>query len=203
MILYGRYLSPFVRRVGCWLALQGRDFELRALAATDPNDLPKLKEVNPVARVPALVLDDGTVLVESFAICDWLDETAGDGRLVPPSGPARRDCLQRIAVAAATTDKAVAMVYEKNRRPEELHWAPWQERVAAQVTGGLGQLEAMAPEDGFFGGAEPDGSDLAIMALYDFVALTNPDLLDAGYPRLAALADRANAIPALGATKPG
>ncbi|MEL6211366.1 MAG: glutathione S-transferase family protein [Pseudomonadota bacterium] len=202
MILYGRYLSPFVRRVGCWLALQGRAFELRELAATDPNDLPKLQAINPVARVPALVLEDGAVLTECFAICDWLDETAPEKRLVPASGMARRNCLQRIAMAAATTDKAVALVYDKNRRPEEFHYKPWQARLVSQVEGGLGQIEAGLPEDGFLGGAAPDGSDLATVALHDFLTVTNPFLLEAGYPRLATHAARLNALPEISATKP-
>ena len=120
MILYGRNLSPFARRVAIWAALQGRDLERRELTVMG-EDFEKIRAVNPVARVPALVLDDGTKLIESFAICDWLDETAPGGRrLVPARGEARRDCLQRLALANSVAEKAVAMVYERNRRPEQL-----------------------------------------------------------------------------------
>ncbi|MDT8344702.1 MAG: glutathione S-transferase family protein [Thermohalobaculum sp.] len=202
MILYGRDLSPYVRRVAIWCALQGRAVERRPLAATDPVESREIAKVHPGTRVPALVLDDGAVLIETSAICDWLDETAGARRLVPAAGLARRDCLQRIALATATAEKAVALVYEKNRRPEALHWADWQARVTGQVRGTLGALEAIAPETGFFGGAAPDGSDIAVVCAYQFAEATNPWLLDAGYPRLAALAERAMAIEAVAATKP-
>lgn len=203
MILYGRYLSPFVRRVAIWLNLQDRAFELRALAATDPNDLPTLKAVNPIARVPALVLEDGMVLTECFAICDWLDDTAAEKRLLPEGGLARRQALHWIAIGSATTDKAVAVVYEKNRRPEELHYHAWLERVQGQVAGGLSQIEALLPGEGFLGGAAPSGPDVVLTALHDFVATTNPWLLEPGYPKLVTLAERANAIPAIGETRPG
>jgi len=202
MILYGRDLSPYVRRVAIWCALQGREIERRPLAATDPEESKEIAKVHPGTRVPALVLDDGTVLVDSWAICDWLDEEAGDRRLVPASGLARRECLRRIGLATATAEKAVAMVYEKNRRPEALHWADWQARVAGQVRGALGALEAIAPTDGFFGGAAPDGSDIATVCAYQFVEATNPWLLDPGFPRLAALAGRAMEIDAVVQTRP-
>lgn len=202
MILYGRDLSPFVRRVAIWCALQDRAIERRKLAATDPVESQEITKVHPGTRVPALVLDDGAVLVESWAICDWLDETAGERRLVPASGRARRDCMQRIAMATAAAEKAVAMVYERNRRPEALHWPDWQARVAGQVRGALAALEAGAPATGFHGGARPDGSDIAIVCALQFVEATNPALLDPGFPRLAALAARAMEIKAFAGTKP-
>ena len=202
MILYGRYVSPFARRVGVWCGLQGREYEHRPLMVTG-DDLEKLRAANPVARVPVLVLDDGTSLVESFAICDYLDETAPNGsRLIPESGPARLDCLQRMAVAQATSEKAVAYVYETIRRPEEFHWADWQARVADQVQAGLAELEQSVPGEGWSGESGIDGGDIAAAIAYQFVEFASPALLAPGYPRLAALAARAMEIEAFARTKP-
>jgi glutathione S-transferase len=202
MILYGRDLSPFARRVAIWCALQGRVPERRKIAIAGA-DFDEIRAHNPVVRVPILILDDGTHLIETFAICDWLEETAPEGRrLVPERGLARRDCLQRIALANSVAEKAVAMVYEKNRRPEALHWADWQERLAGQIRGGLAAMEASAPAEGFHGGAAPDGSDIAAVCAVQFVEATNPWLLEPGYPRLAALVGRAMAIPAVAETVP-
>ena len=49
MILYGRDLSPFVRRIAIWCALQGRELERRPLMVSGP-DFEELKGLNPVGR---------------------------------------------------------------------------------------------------------------------------------------------------------
>ncbi len=202
MILYGRNLSPFTRRVAIWCALQGRKLERRELMVAGP-DFEEIKAHNPVARVPILILDDGTHLIETFAICDYLDETAPNGtRLVPERGAARMECLHRLAVANSTAEKAVAMVYERNRRPEELHWRDWQARVAGQVQGGLAELDRVVPGEGWSGEGGPDGGDIAAIIAYQFVETTNPWLLEPGYPRLAALAGRGMGLEPIAATKP-
>lgn len=202
MILYGRNLSPFARRVAIWCGLQGRAVERRELSVMG-EDFEKIRAVNPVVRVPVLVLEDGTRLIETFAICDWLDETAPEGRrLTPERGEARRDCLQRLGLANSVAEKAVAMVYERNRRPEALHWREWQQRLAGQIRGGLAELDARVPGEGWSGGDGPDGGDVAAIIAYQFIEATNPWLLENGHPRLKALAERGMQIEAVAATKP-
>ena len=91
MILVGRYLSPFVRRVAVTLRLYGLEYEHRPLMAFG-DDKKTISQWNPVGRVPVLLLDDGEVLFESSAILDYLDERVGPERaLIPSSGPARRE----------------------------------------------------------------------------------------------------------------
>jgi glutathione S-transferase len=195
-------LSPFVRRVAAQAALQGHVVERRDIMVQGP-DFERLRTMNPVGRVPVLVLDDGTPLVESWAICDWLDETAPSARrLLPASGEARRETAQRLAIASGVAEKAVALVYERNRRPEEFHWMDWQQRLVAQIQGGLAVLEASVPASGWFGGEDMDISDVATVAARDFVEITNPWVLAGGYPNLAAFAQRANQMPVIGATRP-
>jgi glutathione S-transferase len=191
MILYGRFLSPFVRRVAIWLALQERSFEHRPLAVMDDYDA--LRAVNPLGRVPALVLDDGAVLIETWAILDWLEESAPSGRrLLPASGLARREALQDVAVAHNLAEKAVALVYEVLRRPAELHYGDWIERVRGQVAAGLDLLEQTASRISLE--AAP-GSVAAAVASYDFTAHMFPELAG-GRSALAALSASANALPA-------
>jgi glutathione S-transferase len=202
MILYGRNLSPFVRRVAIWCGLQGRKIERREVAVAGAG-FDEIKQHNPVVLVPVLILDDGTHLIESFAICDYLDETAPNGsRLIPDGGAARMTSLQRLALGHATAEKAVAMVYERNRRPEEFHWRDWQQRIAGQIQGGLAELNRVVPGEGWSGESGPDGGDIAAICAYQYVEVTNPWLLEPGYPRLKALADRGMKIGAVAATKP-
>ena len=203
MILYGRDLSPFARRLAIFCALQDHKIERQSILVQG-EDFDRLKTMNPVGRVPVLVLDDGTELAESYAIGDWLDETSPNGkRMLPASGVERRAAYQRLAVASGTAEKGVALVYDKNRRPEEFHWSEWQRRLVGQIQGGLSAIEAALPDAGWSGPDGPDAGDVAAVIAYQFVEVTNPWVLEPGFPGLAAFVERAMAeIPAIADTKP-
>jgi glutathione S-transferase len=110
MILIGQYDSPFVRRVGIALRLCRVPFEHRPWSVWGNAD--QIAELNPLRRVPTLLLDDGSVLVESFTILDALDELVGPERaLLPASGLARRDGLRIAALSTGICDKAVSLLY--------------------------------------------------------------------------------------------
>jgi glutathione S-transferase len=86
VILIGQYDSPFVRRVAIALRLYRQDYEHRPWSTFGNAD--RIAVVNPLRRVPTLVLDDGEVLIESGAILDYLDELAGPSKaLIAESGP--------------------------------------------------------------------------------------------------------------------
>ncbi|MEL6475868.1 MAG: glutathione S-transferase family protein [Pseudomonadota bacterium] len=198
MILIGRNLSPFVRRVALWCAHQGRKIERRELTVAG-DDFIEIGKHNPVARVPILILDDGTHLIETFAICDYLEQTAPEGlRLIPSSGAERVECLQRLALANSTAEKIVAMVYEKVRRPVEFQWQSWQDRLDRQIAGGLSVLDQTAEgrRD------EYDGGDLAMIIAYHFAEAATPFLLEPGYPHLRDMANRAMDWPGVTETMP-
>jgi glutathione S-transferase len=63
-------------------------------------------------------------------------------------------------------------------------------------------LEATTPEAGWLSGPAPDGADVTLACLTDFMALMHPDLFGDRYPRLAAHAARADSEAAFAATKP-
>lgn len=202
MILYGRFHSPYVRRIAIWLALQDRNFSHEPLMVTG-EDFAKLKSINPVGRVPALRIDDDTLLIETAAIIDWIEDTApADRRLLPPTGPDRMGAMRVIAYANSLAEKAVALVYDTIRRPPELHWHEWIDRLKGQCKGALDLLEACTPENGFLAGATPAGADVAAVASFDFVTRVHPDLVSDGYPRLKSLSARSNAIEAFAASIP-
>jgi glutathione S-transferase len=63
-------------------------------------DYERIRQYNPMVKVPTLVLDDGEVLSESSAILDYLDQSAGPARaLLPAYGRARRDALKLMALS--------------------------------------------------------------------------------------------------------
>ena len=98
MILVGRNLSPFVRRTGIVLKTLGMAYEEKGLSTAD--DGAEIQKINPVGRVPSLVLDDGETLVDSQAIIDHLLEVGDpDNTLLAPSGAERRAVLRLCALA--------------------------------------------------------------------------------------------------------
>jgi len=93
MILVGRYRSPFARRVAISLRCLGIAYEHRPVTAW--THLAEVRGLNPVGRIPALVLDSGEVLFDSSAILDYLDHRVGAARaLVPMEEPRRHEVLR-------------------------------------------------------------------------------------------------------------
>lgn len=75
MKLYDGGRAPNPRRVRVFLAEKGIEVPL---VPVDMNTLghkaPEIEALNPLMRLPVLVLDDGTVLTESVAICRYFEE---------------------------------------------------------------------------------------------------------------------------------
>ncbi len=203
VILIGRLLSPFVRRVLVTLNVYGIECQRNPL--TTASDGAAIAELNPLGRVPALVLDDGETLIDSIAIVDYLDDLVGPQRaLVPASGKARRDALKLLALAVGVAEKAVVAHYEKNRRPEDKFWDQWFDHCCAQVQGGLAALEAAAPADGgWLIGDKMSQVDITTAVTCEFISEVLPGLIGAdAYPRLKAIAARMNQIEAFSSTHP-
>ncbi|QPH53168.1 glutathione S-transferase family protein [Pontivivens ytuae] len=203
MILYGRDMSPFARRVAIWCDLQGREVERRQLLVAGPQ-WEEIKAVNPLGRVPALVLDDGEVLVETAAIIDHLEETAPEeARLLPAGGAERRRTLQDIAYATSTAEKIVALVYDKVRRPEEFHYPAWIERLEGQIRAGIQVLEGRVPEAGWLSRTDqPMGGDIAVAIAGEMVEVVFPDLDVGDTPMLDRLVADMRGLPAFAETRP-
>ncbi len=201
MILVGRYRSPFARRVAVTLKHYGMNYEHRPTTAWA--ELEAVQALNPVGRVPALILDDGEILFESSSIIDYLDELVGPARsLTPAGGPRRRQALRLIGLSVAITEKAVAVVYERSWRPAEKQHAPWIERCQGQAAAGLAALEAVV-SDAWLMGDEMTAADVAAGVMYDFIRLAVPELLPQGrYPNLDSFAMRCAEVPAFAETQP-
>ena len=190
MILVGQYDSPFVRRVAVSLRVLGFDYrhDTRSVFA----DFDAMREVNPLGRIPSLILDDGEVLIESSAILDWLDETVGPSRaLLPRGGAARRRALRLMALATGTIDKVGAAAYERLIRPADLRWRDWIQRCRTQGEGGLAALARESwPAD-----APLDQAQITTACMLRYVAMADPELIPRGrYPTLDAFAERCEAL---------
>jgi glutathione S-transferase len=200
MELLGYYESPFVRRVGVTLHLYGLPFAHRPLRTLPDGD--EIRARNPLGRIPALVLDGGEVLIDSFCIIDWLDEQAGARALVPRAGAARRQVNRLVALAHGAAEKYVAAYYERHRRPETHVWPPWRDRLEGQAVAGLSALEA-AMQGPWLLGEAMTHADVATACAVLAMRADMPHLAPPGrFLRLDALVRAAEALPAFAATRP-
>lgn len=194
MILLGQYDSPFVRRVAITLRLYGIPYEHRRWSVW--GDADKIAEHNPLRRAPTLVLDDGTALVETFAIVDALDELAPPERaLIPRSGPVRREALRVAALSAGMADKAASLMYEPMFR--KVPSDAWTKRCTLQITGTLEALERdrSARSSRYWLGPALGHADVAFACALRFTREAHPTLYDPGrYPALSEAATRCESL---------
>lgn len=132
--------SPFVRKVHVFAIETGQidKIELVKTNTADPNS--DHGKDNPLNKVPALALDDGSKLYDSRVICEYLDAQSG-GRMFPAAGPARWTALRRQALGDGMADAAVLRMME-SRRPESQRSADVDKKQKLKVTQGLAALEA-------------------------------------------------------------
>jgi glutathione S-transferase len=105
-------------------------------------DFDRIRRYSPLGRVPVLVLDDGTTLVDSAAILDALDDLVGPARaLLPATGAPRREALRLMSLAVGAGEKGRDQLYERMVRPPEKAHEPWVARCREQMRGALGELE--------------------------------------------------------------
>jgi glutathione S-transferase len=198
MILVGQYDSPYVRRVAVSLRVLGFDYEHDTRSVFADFDI--MRQINPLGRIPSLVLPDGDVLIDSAAILDWLDQTVGPERaLLPPGGSERRRALRLIALATGAIDKAGAAAYERIIRPSALRWPEWIDRCMTQATSAFGALAA----EPWPVAAPLDQAQITTACMIRYVRMVDPALLPPRrYPALDALSERCEARPEFQATYP-
>lgn len=189
MILIGQYDSPFVRRVGIAMSIYGFSFEHRPWSVF--GDAERVRAVNPLMRVPVLVLDDGLALTDSHMILDYLDGLV-DQPLFPRAGRARAVALRRATLACGAAEKAVSLFYEQ--RLHTVTSAQWEARCQLQIGSVLEALEAEATDAPYWE-AEMGHADIALTCALRFIDEAHPGLFDSQtFPKLRT---RAQAMEAM------
>lgn len=197
MMLIGMFDSPFVRRVAISMRLLNVPFEHANWSIG--KDFERIREYNPLGRVPTLVLDDGEALIESASILDYLDELAGPERaLLPRAGAARRTALKLMAIATGAADKGVSVAYERAFRKPEIRSDRWVSRCLTQIHAALSELDRYceSARGPWLLGERITQADITLACvttfLYDAVPLT---VEQAPYASLRAATERCEALP--------
>ena len=201
MELIGMLDSPYVRRVAIALIAAKVPFTHRPISLFRHIDA--FSKINPLLKAPTLVADDGTVLMDSTLILDYLAAVYPRVAALTPGKPPERLRAARITGLALTVmEKAVQRHYERALRPAEKQHSPWIERIMGQLTAGLHALDAELPRTGWL--ADDLGvADISAACAFEFLRGVLADLVDSGdYPNLAEFCARAEALPAFLAAPP-
>ena len=202
MILIGRYLSPFVRRVATVLEHYGIDFEHRPLrAGGEEQDI--VRQSSPLGRVPVMILGNGDVLSDSALILDYLDTLAPpDARLSPNTGEEDRFRFRNaLSIATGTAEKSIS-VYSELARPEEQRHPPALANASRQVKDGLEWLEARVAGTWMWGESMTH-LDVSTVCYWEFIRIGIPDLFTTlDCPRIGDIVARAGELDAFKKTMP-
>jgi glutathione S-transferase len=114
MQLFYTRRSPFARKAILILKEKGLDSKVK-LVEVDLKQKPEaLIAANPLGKIPALVLEDGSSLVDSPVICEYVDSLDNATRMIPKSGPKRWKAKHIEALADGMCEAAIAIFYQRD-----------------------------------------------------------------------------------------
>ncbi len=145
MILLSSPPSPFGRKVKIAAHHLGLYDQITVELANPADADTSLTDHNPLGKIPALILDDGTVLYDSRVIVEYLDSISADVKIFPVDGMERYKDLTLNALADGMLDAGILQVYEVRMRPEQRRHQDWVDRQAAKISRSLSALEADVP----------------------------------------------------------
>lgn len=204
MQLIGLLDSPFVRRVAISLLTLEIPFQHRAVSVFRGFDA--FRAINPVVKAPTLVGDDGTALMDSSLMLQYVEATLPGTSLLPVDPAALLRALRIVGLSLAACEKTAQIVYERGLRPPEKHHQPWIDRVSGQLHAAYAELEAdirTRPFDATSSRALGQAGISAAVA-WHFTQQVLPEVVAASdHPSLVALSAAAELLPEFAAAPYG
>lgn len=192
--------SPFVRKVriaALELGLFDQIKIIDTMVAPGKTEEAFGQSVNPLRKIPALELDDGSVIFDSQLICEYLDSLDGKHLLFPAAGEARWQVLSGSAVANGMMDAAVLLRYETFLRPEDKRWDTWVDEQWVKINNGLAWFNKRLPE------SETSVEGISLACALGYLDFRSPDFeWRREYGRVAMWHDSASARDAYALTSP-
>jgi glutathione S-transferase len=167
---------------------------------------PELRAIHPLGKSP--VISDGDIVVaESGAIAEYLIDTYGNGRLVPPAGTAERrrwTYFLHYAEGSAMAPLLMKLIFDRvETSPAPFFVKPIARAIARkvkasyilpQIAAHLDYLEAELYQTPWFAGAEFTAADIQMS--FPLEAAAARAGLDASRPNLSAFLKRIHSRPA-------
>ncbi len=198
MKLHYSATSPYVRKVVVVAAETGLSDRIEWVTPATAGAV-AIGTVNPLAKVPALVTDDGVILYDSPVICEYLDSLHDGEKMFPAAGDARWTALRLQALGDGALDAGLLIVMEGRRENEAERSAGFVDFQKRKIASALDALEAEASS---FGGG-PDIGTITVGCALGYVDFRLGDLAwRSTRPALAAWFEGQSTRPAMAASVP-
>jgi glutathione S-transferase len=181
MKLIGSLASPYTRKVRIVLAEKKIDYDFEVDNPWKADA--KAAKLNPLGKVPVLLLDDGRTLFDSRVIVGFLDKASPIARLVPAGNREGVEARRWEALADGVLDAGVLARLE-NQREAKLRSAPWIERQMGKVRAGLAAMDSELGDKPWCVGNNYTLADIALGVCLGW--------LDFRYPKMDWEKDHAN-----------
>jgi glutathione S-transferase len=144
-------------------------------------------ELNPLAKIPVLVNDNGKAIYDSPVIVEYLDALVPEPRLIPAELEARVDVKRWEALGDGITDATVLVSHDYDK----VQSAEWHARQRLKITRGLTAIAKALGEREFCYGERFGLADIAAGYALGYLDRMLPDIdWRTAHPNLAALAQR-------------
>lgn len=194
MKLYGTPRSPYVRKVRIVLAEKQIPHDYIIARGSAPGS--PVPALNPLAKVPTLVRDDGRPLYDSPVIVDYLDALGSGPRLIPEDFEGRIEVKRWEALGDGITDATVAIHHERLEPADKQRAADWFAKRRDKIDQGLATMARDLGNNEYCYGQRFTLADIAAGYALAYLDHALPDYeWRRQHPALARLAERLAARP--------
>ncbi len=200
MKLIGSNTSPFVRKVRIVLAEKKIEYDF--VIDSPWLEGSKVPNINPLGKIPALVLDDDTPLFDSRVIVEYIDSVTPNNKLIPAPSRERTEVKRWEALADGICDAAAAVFLEAKRPPAQQS-ADWIARQRGKIMRSLEFMTEELGEKPYCMGTHLSLADIAVGAALGYLCFRFADIdWQAAHPNLARLYAKLMQRPSLADTVP-
>ncbi|MBP7204635.1 MAG: glutathione S-transferase [Propionivibrio sp.] len=188
MKLIGSLTSPYVRKVRIVLAEKKIEYEFELDSPWSPGS--NVPNINPLGKIPVLVLDEETTLFDSRVISEYLDNVAPNNKLMPAPNRERTEVKRWEALADGICD-AAALTFLERKRPTERQDVDWITRQESKLIRGLEYMAEQLGEHAWCMGTHFSLADIASGCALGYLAFRFPEIdWSVKHPNLARLYDK-------------
>ncbi len=185
MKLIGSHTSPFVRKVRIVLAEKKIEYEFLIDSPWLADS--KVPDINPLGKIPVLLLDDETPLFDSRVIVEYIDNVTPNNKLFPAPNRERTEVKRWEALADGICD-AAASAFLEAKRPAEQQSSDWIARQRDKIQRGLAFMAEELGEKPFCMGTHISMADIAAGTALGYLSFRFAEIdWQAAHPNLAKL----------------